>query len=239
MKRTLAISTLVAASATVAVPNALAEEKSGGLKHFGASSLALASGVAIGGPAGLVLGGIGAIVMGNQITETRRAHMAEKNQTRTEQDFRLTEAPLPLTESEPNLQQTRAEILKEFAQDGAQIHVYFHSGKDDLTPRDMEQINRLAEALREQPELHIKLIGFADARGTEGYNQVLSEYRTRNVKDYLVRAGVTAERIQRQAFGANFSALHYGDEGDYARDRYVAIEIFSPQDAPEGIVKAH
>ncbi|MDQ2078149.1 OmpA family protein [Marinimicrobium sp. ABcell2] len=239
MKKTLVISSLVAASASITLPAAHAEEKHSGLKQFGASSLALAGGAALGGPVGLIVGSISAVAVSQQMNKSSRTRTRERNQLQTEQARRLIEEPLTQPHQNVTVYQPHNPIVEELAQNDSRLHIHFHSGKDDLTPRNLEQINQLAKALRDQPELHVKLLGYADARGTEGYNQVLSEYRTRNVEDYLVRAGVAADRIQREAYGASRSRMRKGDEEGYAQDRYVAVEIFTPSEVTENLAKAY
>jgi OmpA family/PEGA domain len=45
------------------------------------------------------------------------------------------------------------------------------------------------------------VVGHADVRGTEKYNQALSERRTALVKDFLVSKGISADKIQTRAEG--------------------------------------
>ena len=52
-----------------------------------------------------------------------------------------------------------------------------------------------------QPDAKLILGGHADERGTEGYNQALSERRAVLVKRYLVEHGVPADKIETRAYG--------------------------------------
>ena len=47
------------------------------------------------------------------------------------------------------------------------------------------------------------VVGATDARGTEAYNQNLSERRANNVKQYLINNGVQSSRIDIQGNGKN------------------------------------
>jgi outer membrane protein OmpA-like peptidoglycan-associated protein len=55
--------------------------------------------------------------------------------------------------------------------------------------------------LEVKPETHITLEGHTDIRGSDAYNQALSERRVARVKNFLVEQGVPASNIDTKAFG--------------------------------------
>src|SRR5690348_14055042 len=55
--------------------------------------------------------------------------------------------------------------------------------------------------LEYDPDAKISLSAYADTRGTNAYNQNLSELRVQRVKDYLVSQGVAADKINTAAYG--------------------------------------
>ena len=55
--------------------------------------------------------------------------------------------------------------------------------------------------LESKPDAHLTLEGHADVRGSDAYNQALSERRVARVKGFLVEQGVPEANIQTQAFG--------------------------------------
>jgi outer membrane protein OmpA-like peptidoglycan-associated protein len=55
--------------------------------------------------------------------------------------------------------------------------------------------------LEVKPETHITLEGHTDIRGSDAYNQALSERRVARVKNFLVEQGVPAANIDTKAFG--------------------------------------
>ncbi len=55
--------------------------------------------------------------------------------------------------------------------------------------------------LQVKPDARLTLKGHADPRGTQEYNQALSQRRVNRVKDFLASLGVPAENIQTEAFG--------------------------------------
>ncbi|MEO8550586.1 MAG: OmpA family protein [Kofleriaceae bacterium] len=63
-------------------------------------------------------------------------------------------------------------------------------------------IRAIAKAAAHHPEwTTLTIEGHADVRGTDGYNQVLSEARAERVRDQMVKAGFAADRIKTVGFG--------------------------------------
>jgi outer membrane protein OmpA-like peptidoglycan-associated protein len=55
--------------------------------------------------------------------------------------------------------------------------------------------------LKSKPDAHLTLEGHADMRGSDTFNQALSERRVGSVKSYLVKQGVPEADIETKAFG--------------------------------------
>lgn len=79
--------------------------------------------------------------------------------------------------------------------------VLFQVGKAKLLPQARPALDQLAAALTAQPARRVRVLGHTDRVGEPGKNQVLSEQRATAVKDYLVKAGVAAERVATAGYG--------------------------------------
>jgi outer membrane protein OmpA-like peptidoglycan-associated protein len=81
--------------------------------------------------------------------------------------------------------------------------------KDDpivgLVSSQQEVLTNLAGGFKQyleyDPEAKLSLLGYADERGTDDYNQSLSELRTQSAKNFLVSQGIAAEKIDTTAYG--------------------------------------
>ena len=73
--------------------------------------------------------------------------------------------------------------------------------------------------MRDNATAKIVLEGHCDERGTVEYNQALGERRADAVRDYLVGAGITTNRIQVISYGSErpFDPGH--DEAAWAKNR--------------------
>ena len=79
--------------------------------------------------------------------------------------------------------------------------VLFATAKADLQPGADSTIQRLAGFLEEYPEKTVLIEGFTDSTGGADFNQGLSERRALSVRQALVNAGVSPERISTEGFG--------------------------------------
>lgn len=79
------------------------------------------------------------------------------------------------------------------------VNFAFDSAK--LTPEASGKLNQIANYLGEHDNYRVLLEGHTDSVGAEAYNQKLSEKRANSVKQGLVGAGVTAEKIDVVGYG--------------------------------------
>ena len=73
--------------------------------------------------------------------------------------------------------------------------VNFDFDKSTLRPDAIAILSEAAEILKRYPELRVEVAGHTDSKGTDAYNQKLSERRARAVYDYLTSNGVDAGRL--------------------------------------------
>lgn len=79
--------------------------------------------------------------------------------------------------------------------------VLFDFDSTILKPGAYEEIGRVAKVLNKYPQTTIRVEGHTDSKGSEAYNQQLSERRTQVVKNALIQMGVDPSRIQAIGFG--------------------------------------
>ena len=109
--------------------------------------------------------------------------------------------------------------------------VFFDFNKSDLRDEGINELEDVAKALKSDPNAVLELQGFADPRGTDRYNYVLTRDRVDAVVRYLVqRHNIDLRRIS--AVGMGKIALAAGEKGDkdtYAKSRRVEIRLLAPQ----------
>jgi outer membrane protein OmpA-like peptidoglycan-associated protein len=83
----------------------------------------------------------------------------------------------------------------------------------------------LAQALRDNPELSVRLVGHTDNIGSDGFNLKLSFYRAQKIKDYLIGEGVPASRISIDGKGKKEPLNDNSTEEKRALNRRVELTI--------------
>jgi outer membrane protein OmpA-like peptidoglycan-associated protein len=70
--------------------------------------------------------------------------------------------------------------------------VLFDFDKADLRPEATPVLERVANVVRSDPKAAPVIEGHTDSKGSDQYNQALSERRAQSVRQWLVSHGVTA-----------------------------------------------
>lgn len=92
-----------------------------------------------------------------------------------------------------------------------------------IRAEDTTLLNENAHMLAERPDLEVTIIGHCDPRGTETYNDRLGLLRAEAVRNYLVRAGVSRERLKVESAGKSRPISTGPDE--YWLDRRIEFRF--------------
>jgi outer membrane protein OmpA-like peptidoglycan-associated protein len=99
--------------------------------------------------------------------------------------------------------------------------VHFALDRAGLSAASATVIDRIAAAMKREPDLRILLKGHADQRGDFSYNLALSRKRVERVRAYLLAAGIDEKRISIAAFGITQPLNRKRTADGYARNRRV------------------
>src|ERR1700709_1147491 len=84
----------------------------------------------------------------------------------------------------------------------AKEKIRFESGRATIDPDSAGLLDRLIETALRCPNANIEIAGHTDTDGDEAANQMLSEKRAQSVTDYLVKAGLAANRFMPVGYGS-------------------------------------
>ena len=73
--------------------------------------------------------------------------------------------------------------------------ITFETGKADLKPESIVEINRVAKLMQEHPELEFEVQGHCDNTGTDAVNDPLSQQRAEVIVNALVKQGIAQSRL--------------------------------------------
>lgn len=103
--------------------------------------------------------------------------------------------------------------------------VLFATDKWDLLPGAHERLNQVADALKEDSERPVTVLGFTDSQGTDAHNMTLSEKRAESVRNYLVSKGVDASRVKSEGRGKADPVADNKTQEGRANNRRVEIVL--------------
>ncbi|CAH1542743.1 Outer membrane protein A precursor [Vibrio owensii] len=104
-----------------------------------------------------------------------------------------------------------------------------------LTDSVSERLDNFVNFLNEYPQAQVEVTGYTDSSGPTAYNQKLSERRAQSVADYLIAAGIDADRFTVKGMGEeNPVADNSTHEG---REKNRRVEVVVPEFQYEELVQ--
>ncbi|MBR0829179.1 OmpA family protein [Bradyrhizobium manausense] len=101
--------------------------------------------------------------------------------------------------------------------------IRFEPKRANIDPDSAALLDHLIETALRCPNTRIEVVGHTDADGEEGFNQALSEKRAQAVIDYLVKAGLPADRFAAIGYGSTQPVA--GNETDEGKAQNRRIEF--------------
>ena len=106
--------------------------------------------------------------------------------------------------------------------------VSFDVGRYDIKPNMRPVLDRLATTLNQHPVTTVTIIGHTDSTGSDAVNDPLSINRAASTRDYLVRRGVSSQRIGIDGRGSRQPVADNSTASGRAMNRRVEIFIAEP-----------
>jgi len=103
--------------------------------------------------------------------------------------------------------------------------VFYSFDKSDLTPEARATLDRQAAWLKKYATVKVTVEGHCDERGTREYNLALGERRATAAKNYLVAAGITADRVKTVSYGKERPAVLGSNETAWAQNRRAVTVV--------------
>ena len=82
-------------------------------------------------------------------------------------------------------------------------NIFYDFDKATLRPESQEALDKLVALLNENPNVTIELSSHTDNRGSDAYNERLSQRRAESVVNYLIEHGIAADRLSPVGYGEN------------------------------------
>jgi len=200
-----------------------------------------ATGTAIAGPAGFVVGGlIGAFIGSNQevtiehdepeltrtITEYDNDNANEVQAADNTIDLPAVQvAQLGSVSTIDHPDTALNDNIMDILTKDLSLDVYFRSGSTDIEAFYPARLAAIADLVNNMDQIELHLDGYTDRRGNQAQNIALANQRLTNVRQQLIDAGVDENRIVSKAFGEKKMISQPGDLEAYTFDRKVVIRF--------------
>ena len=104
-------------------------------------------------------------------------------------------------------------------------NVLFAFDKSDLTADSRISLDKLVKVLNSYPDTDIEIQGHTDSKGSDAYNQTLSESRANTVSGYLDNNGIARDRLTIKGFGESIPKYDNATAEGRAQNRRVEFLI--------------
>jgi outer membrane protein OmpA-like peptidoglycan-associated protein len=103
--------------------------------------------------------------------------------------------------------------------------ILFGFDRSDLSVSAEDNLNKLADVLKQNPDTYIEVQGHTDSKGADAYNMTLSQKRATSVANYLIKRGVSSSRITTKGYGETAPVASNDTEEGRAQNRRVNFLI--------------
>jgi len=80
-------------------------------------------------------------------------------------------------------------------------NIYFDFNKTTLKPESFVELNKVVDFLEQNPTVEVEIAGHTDSKGTDEYNNSLSQGRSQAVVDYIANQGIDVTRLVAKGYG--------------------------------------
>jgi type IX secretion system PorP/SprF family membrane protein len=107
--------------------------------------------------------------------------------------------------------------------------VNFENNSSYLTKGSYGELDKVADFLKNNPTMSVRINGHTDYKASDEYNQWLSDRRAKRVYDYLLEKGVPVDKMTYIGFGKRMPIADNNTEEGRAKNRRVEIEVLKKE----------
>jgi outer membrane protein OmpA-like peptidoglycan-associated protein len=167
-----------------------------------------------------------------QALADERVALAELEQLGEERDALLIDA----RERQIRVLETElAELRADHTERGLVVtladEILFDVDQAELKPGGMQQLARVSEFLRQNPDRNVLIEGHTDSTAPDSYNQSLSQRRANAVEDFLITQSVDPTRILATGYGEQLPIASNATAAGRQANRRVEIVVLDAGEA--------
>ena len=86
------------------------------------------------------------------------------------------------------------------------LHIYYDFDQSTLRDESMPELDKLLKLMKDNPSQIVEIASHTDARGSNGYNNRLSQRRAESVVRWLIDKGVERDRLVPRGYGETMTS---------------------------------
>jgi peptidoglycan-associated lipoprotein len=106
--------------------------------------------------------------------------------------------------------------------------IHFDFDKSSVKSSEQPKLENIASYMKSHPDDALRIEGNCDERGTEEYNRALGERRALAAREYLVKLGIDASKIDTISYGQDKPVESGRNESAYAKNRRDDFVVLLP-----------
>lgn len=104
-------------------------------------------------------------------------------------------------------------------------NVHFDIDRTTLRSSSYQELNELLEYLQHHPEIKAEIAGHTDNTGSPAHNQKLSQDRANTIRNFLLKKGISADRVSAKGYGAKEPIADNSTESGRQLNRRTEVRI--------------
>ena len=141
-------------------------------------------------------------------------------------DFHFNNIELPLIDGPSELTQfLRIKLVKSYVRGYTLDHLYFDVNKWDIKPEAYPTLDKLYASFKKSSTLVVEIAGHTDNVGEEKDNLRLSQRRADAIRNYLIKKGISADRILSKGYGEKEPVATNDTEAGKAKNRRTVVKV--------------
>ena len=141
-------------------------------------------------------------------------------------DFNFLNIDLPLVDGASEFVQTlKIQLIKSYVRGYMLDHLHFDVNKWDIKPDTKPTLDRLYSSFIKSKTLVVEIAGHTDNSGTDADNLRLSQHRADAIKAYLVKKGISEDRILAKGYGESNPHVSNDTPEGRAKNRRTEVKV--------------
>ncbi|WP_299818615.1 OmpA family protein [uncultured Pontibacter sp.] len=138
-----------------------------------------------------------------------------------------------LTDDETEVRLTATLVLNEIVKEKAIVleNIFYDFDKANIRPDAAEELDKLVQVLNDNPSISIELSSHTDVRGSDVYNQDLSQRRAESAVEYIISKGIDRSRITEKGYGeSRLVVKNAKTDEEHQRNRRTEFKVVRIQE---------